>query len=81
METMLSFEEFGVWWNDKNIELVKLTDGYTYALNDWNGESFTNCWRVVNTYDVSNETFDLVPVEAPTGEESDYTTIGYIVRD
>lgn len=39
-----NFKEVGAWWNDSNIDLVEI-DGTVYALNGWNGEEFTDCWK------------------------------------
>mgnify|MGYP001293281079 CR=1 FL=1 len=40
-------EKVGTWWNSNNIELMKI-DGEVFALHGWNGESFLNCWKVLD---------------------------------
>lgn len=41
---MSSFENVGTWWNDDNIELVKI-DGEVFALAEWNEERYCTSWK------------------------------------
>ncbi|MEG1520424.1 MAG: hypothetical protein RR458_05495 [Clostridia bacterium] len=63
METK-QIERIGYWWNDKNIELVKVADGRVFALCGWNGEQFNKCWECLgeNYKDASEESYILKPV-------------------
>lgn len=66
-----NFEYVGKWWNDKNIELVKINEKI-YALHGWNGESYFNCWEVAeNLIDVIDEKKEYIikPVYKEIGED------------
>lgn len=57
-----NFKEIGTWWNDSNIDLIEI-DGTVYALNGWNGDEFTNCWKCLGEYytDASKERYTVRP--------------------
>ncbi|MED2234956.1 hypothetical protein P4V96_27115 [Bacillus thuringiensis] len=56
------FEEFGRWWKDENIKLIKISDK-VFALNGWDGDSYTDSWRCTGELymDASKERFDIIP--------------------
>ena len=56
------FKIVGQWWNNKNIKLVEI-DGIVYALNNWNGETYNNCWICLgeNLMDASQEEYTIKP--------------------
>lgn len=64
------FREVGKWWNDKSINLVE-KDGSVYALNGWNGESYTDSWKCSGKHnmDASTETYNVKPIYKQVGEE------------
>lgn len=35
-------------WRHTDIDVVKIGDGF-YALNGWDGEKYTDCWKCLNT--------------------------------
>ena len=76
---MEKFEVVGKWWNDKNIELVKI-DNEVYALNNWNGESYLNCWKCSGKYftEASKEEYIIIPKYEEI-EEENFQLIGYEV--
>lgn len=67
----------GVWWNDRDI-LVMDFNGIPVALDGWDGEKYTKCFKVIptpyDTYLVWNEAgedlpYSVAPVYADTGED------------
>lgn len=40
-----NFELLGRYWNAKCLEVIKL-DGEIYVLNNWNGETYNNCFKL-----------------------------------
>ena len=42
------------YWNGTEIEIVEV-DGNLYALSEWNGEKYTNCWKCVDQRTVDPE--------------------------
>lgn len=42
-------EKIRTWWNNGNIWIVQLDSGEIFALNGWNGEAFTGCWRCLDS--------------------------------
>lgn len=76
----MNFTTVGTWWNDKDIELIKLDDERIFALNGWNGEAYTDCWECLGEFntDASDKKYTLRPVfEADDEEETSFTTIAY----
>lgn len=77
-----NFKQVGTWWNDHSIELVELADGEVYALNGWNGEEYTGCWKCSGEYnmDASTEEYILRPIYDTTTENDNggYDIIGYV---
>ena len=65
----------------KNIELVEI-DGIMYALNNWNGEIYNNCWICLgeNLMDASKEEYTIKPIYKEVAED-EYKIIDYIVID
>ena len=63
----------GVLWNNDEISIAEV-DGDLYALYGWNGEAFTNCWKVkdVDGLDkVDEETsYTIKPIYRQTGKEN-----------
>ena len=51
------------WWNDSTIEVVEI-DGALYALNGWNGEKWTECWKCIDrfTVDPDDRKYEIAPV-------------------
>lgn len=75
-------KKVGSWWNDSSIDLVKLSDGNTYALSGWNGEYFGECWRVSGEQQraSSAESYTLRPIYSDVMNENDgYDIIDYDV--
>lgn len=74
-------------WNNKNIEVVKI-DNCWYALDGWNGEKYTDCWRVDdNTFYIEedNARYTAEPVYSPIafddmGEACEWEISNYIMR-
>ena len=54
----------GNWWNNKDIELLQMEDGKIYALNDWNGECWLNCWECLGEYNMnsSDDEYIITPI-------------------
>ena len=75
------FKIVGQWWNGKNIELIEI-DGIVYALNNWNGETYNNCWICSgeNLMDASQEEYTIKPIYKEIAED-EYKIIDYIVID
>lgn len=75
------FKTISKWWNDKKIELVEI-DGIVYALNNWNGETYDNCWICSGEYlmDASKEEYTIKPIYKEVSEE-EFEIIDYIVID
>ena len=75
-----NFKEVGHWWNDQEIELVEI-DGSVYALNGWNGEMYTNCWKCTgeNNMDASQEEYEITP-QCIEIEEDVFEIVDYDVR-
>ena len=75
------FKIVGEWWNDKNIELVNI-DGVVYALNNWNGETYNNCWICTgdNLMDASDDEYIIKPIYKEV-DEDEFEIIDYIVID
>ena len=75
------FEAIGNWWADSDIELVRLSDGNVYALNEWNGEIYGDCWKCTgdDLMTASSEKFVLRPVYEED-ENGDYTVVDYEVE-
>ena len=75
------FKIVGKWWNDKNIELVDI-DGVVYALNNWNGETYNNCWICTgaNLMDASDDEYIIKPIYKEV-DEDEFEIIDYIVID
>lgn len=50
-------------WTNTDIDIVEI-DGALYALNGWNGEKYTECWRCVDrfTADPDGDTYEIAPV-------------------
>lgn len=44
----------GTWWNDSSIQIVEI-DGDLYALNGWNGEKYTDCFRVIDRFTAADD--------------------------
>ena len=65
----------------KNIELVEI-DGIVYALNNWNGETYNNCWICSgeNLMDASQEEYTIKPIYKEIGED-EFQIIDYIIID
>ena len=50
------------WWSDQNIDLVEVNDTI-YALNGWNGEKYTDCWKCIDKFTAADDkTYTLTPV-------------------
>ena len=75
------FKIVGQWWNNKNIELVEI-GGIVYALNNWNGETYNNCWICLgeNLMDASQEEYTIKPIYKEIGED-EFQIIDYIIID
>jgi hypothetical protein len=79
---MTNFKEVGTWWNDKSIELIEI-DGSVYALNGWNGEEYTACFKVGGQFNMdilSKEIYNIRPKYKKIAED-EYEIIGYEVSN
>lgn len=49
--TKKQYDEIGQWWNNggRDIPLIA-QDGEVYACYGWNGEKYTDCWKVGGEY-------------------------------
>ena len=65
----------------KNIELVEI-DGIVYALNNWNGGTYNNCWICSgeNLMDASKEEYTIKPIYKEVAED-EFKIMDYIVID
>lgn len=43
---MKNFTVVGRWWNDNSIELIEINSEGVFALHGWNGERYTDSWKV-----------------------------------
>lgn len=48
--TKTKVEVLGHWWSDSDIPIVKIDDKLI-ALYGWNGELYTECWKVIDFKD------------------------------
>lgn len=50
-------------WLDTDIDIVEI-DGELYALDGWNGEKYTDCWKCIDKYTAVDDgrTYEIVPV-------------------
>jgi hypothetical protein len=56
----------GSWWTNQDIPIVEI-EGVLYALNEFNGEVWTECWKVLDTftYDPNDQhTYTIRPIYA-----------------
>lgn len=60
----------GSWWNDRDIDIVEI-DGGRYALNGWNGEKYTDCFKVIDRFTPDPDD-DRVYEIAPVYDWSEY---------
>lgn len=60
-------------WNNRNIEVVKI-DNCWYALDGWNGEKYTDCWRTdENTIAIDDgAVYEAIPIYSHEWEIIDY---------
>jgi hypothetical protein len=69
-----------IWWNGSN-EIVTISDA-RYALEGWNGETWSHCWRVLGKHetDASKEQYEIRPIYSEELNDNDgYDIIGYEV--
>lgn len=38
----------GKYWNDKNLDIVEVNGEYYVINDDWNGEHYFGCWKVLD---------------------------------
>lgn len=69
----MKFETAGTWWNNKDIEMVKLEDGRVFALHGWNGEGYLDSWECFGEYlsDASDKKYRLYPISEGIGEANE----------
>lgn len=74
-------KEVGVWWNDKEIELVEI-EGSVYALYGWNGEDYGKWWRCTGEFltEASEEEYTLKPVYKQV-DEDEWEIVDYEVSE
>lgn len=77
---MSSFENVGTWWNDNNIELVKI-DGEVFALDGWNGERYCASWKCTGEFlmDASEEYYSIIPIYDVI-DEDESILVGYKIE-
>lgn len=86
---MSNFKNVGEWWNDKSIGLVEI-DGVVYALADWNGEKYMNCWICTGEFNMNiadKDRYNITPQYVQTveeneedGTEAEFEIVGYDVE-
>lgn len=76
---MTNFKNVGNWWADKGIELVEI-EGTVYGLNGWNGEKYTESFKVTDAdhTEASEEEYSIVPQYEEI--DSEYQIVGYEVE-
>ena len=45
-------KKIGNWWAENSIEIYELNDGRRVAMNDWNGEEYSDCWETCGENDM-----------------------------
>jgi len=62
----------GRWWNGDQ-ELIE-KNGEVYALNGWNGKSYTSSWKCLgeDCMDASEETYTITPIYDEGGDVVGY---------
>ena len=74
-----NFKEVGTWWNDSSVDLVEI-DGTVYALNGWNGEEFTDCWKCSGEYNMeASKEYCTIKPQYREIEEDEFEIVGYEV--
>ena len=70
----------GMWWNSNDIKMYRIGTE-VFALNGWNGEKYTECWKCTgeNNMDASKEVYEITPTYEEYDE--DYILIGFNVRE
>lgn len=65
-------EVLGRWWNGDQ-ELIR-KNGEVYALNGWNGESYTDSWKCLGAdyMEASQESYTITPIYDEMGDVVDY---------
>lgn len=63
----------GTWWNDSSVGLWRI-EGEIYALDGWNGEEYTHCWKVSgdSLTEASEEEYTVRPVYNDDDKIVDY---------
>ena len=77
------YEYVGTWWNDKYIDVIK-KNGRVYALNGWNGESYTESWEGIgeNHLTASDKKYLITPIyEANDSDEEDFIVVDYEIQE
>lgn len=67
---MSNFAIIGRWWENRDIELLDY-NGEIFALYNWNGDSYLDCWKVEdNLFDVVNSgEYIITPIYKEVGED------------
>jgi len=74
-----NFKEVGKWWNSQEIDLIE-KDGAVYALNGWNGESYTESWKCSGEHNMdATGSYDIRPVYNQLGED-EFEVVDYEIN-
>lgn len=78
---MNKFEEVGKYWNDGDIKIISNKTDY-FALNNWNGEAWTDCWRVLDKKGLEkandNTIYEITPILEEV--EDGFIIVDYDIR-
>lgn len=75
-----NFKYAGRWWQNPNIDMVEI-DGAVYALNGWNGEQYTDCWKCsgAGNREASDERYIITPIYEEI-DKNDIKIVGYEIQ-
>lgn len=79
----INFKHVGTWWNSQDIELVDIHNEGIFALSGWNGESYTESWKVDNN-DMTvalDGAYDVMPATYRINNDGNLELTAYVVRE
>ena len=78
---MNKFEEVGKYWNNSDIKIISNKTDY-FTLNNWNGEAWTDCWRVLDKKGLEkandNTIYEITPILEEV--EDGFIIVDYDIR-
>lgn len=82
VETINNFTVVGTWDSTGYVDLVKIENEGTLALNGWNGEKYTNCWKVLDDdFAITLDGSYMVTPEYHKNENHIYEVVKYFVEE